>query len=125
MYGKGWRQRVVPLTDRLAREVRCHCRHGGYLFPGKINGHISAEWVGTRISALMPEGWTMHKLRHRYATRGYTATRNLRAVQLALGHASVATNERYTAVTTREVRAVSEAAGKLLIFPPANAEAGA
>ena len=66
--------------------------------------------MGELISALMPDGWTMHKLRHRYASRGYARTRNLRAVQLALGHASVATTERYTMVTSDEVRLVSEAA---------------
>ncbi len=52
----------------------------------------------------------MHKLRHRYASKGYAGTGNIRAVQEALGHASVATTQRYTAVTSREVRAVSEAA---------------
>ncbi|EUA18515.1 phage integrase family protein [Mycobacterium xenopi 3993] len=52
----------------------------------------------------------MHKLRHRYATRGYAGTGNLRAVQEALGHASVATTQRYTAVSAREIRAVAEAA---------------
>ena len=58
----------------------------------------------------MPPGWSAHKLRHRYATRGYAVTRNLRAVQVALGHASVATTQRYTATTEPEVRAVAEAA---------------
>jgi integrase len=125
VHGKGGRQRVVPLTDRLVREIRSYCPHGGFLFPGQVDGHISPEWVGTMISDLMPDGWTMHKLRHRFATRGYAGTGNLRAVQEALGHASVATTQRYTAVSTREVRAVSEAAGKLLIFPAAVPEAGA
>jgi integrase len=110
VHGKGGRQRVVPLTDRLATQIRNHCRRGGYLFPGQIDGHLSAEWVGTVLSRLMPPGWTAHKLRHRFATRGYAGTGNLRAVQEALGHASVATTQRYTAVSTREVRSVTEAA---------------
>jgi len=62
------------------------------------------------ISRLMPDGWSMHKLRHRFATRGYAGTGNLRAVQEALGHASVATTQRYTAISSREVRSVADAA---------------
>lgn len=112
--GKGDKQRIVPITDTLANGVREYQDGGynpdGFLFPGQIDGHVSAGHVGVLISRLMPEGWSMHKLRHRYASRGYAGTRDIRAVQEALGHASVATTQRYTAVTSREVRAVSEAA---------------
>ena len=34
----------------------------------------------------------------RFASRAYRGTRNLRAVQMLLGHASIVTTERYTAV---------------------------
>ena len=37
-------------------------------------------------------------------------TRNLRAVQVLLGHASIATTERYVAVDDSEIRAAMEAA---------------
>ena len=47
----------------------------------------------------------MHTLRARFATRAYRGSRNLRAVQLRLGHASIATTERYTAVDDDEMRA--------------------
>jgi integrase len=70
--GKGDKRRVVPIGDDLALAIRMHCDRG-YLFPGQISGHISDGWVGTVISALMPPGWTMHRLRHRFATHGYTA----------------------------------------------------
>jgi integrase len=107
--GKGDKQRVVPITMRLASHLRGHCR-GGFVFPGQIDGHLSPDRVGRLVSKLMPPGWTMHKLRHRYATRGFNGTHNLLAVQEALGHSSVATTQRYTAVTLVDVRAVSEAA---------------
>lgn len=128
VHGKGGRQRVVPLTDRLATEIRSYCTApcNGFLFPGQIDGHISPAWVGVVISKLMPDGWSMHKLRHRFATRGYAGTRNLRAVQEVLGHASVATTQRYTAVTNDEVRSVSEAAGtQWLGFPAPGLSEGA
>jgi integrase len=108
VHGKGGKQRVVALTESLAAELAALPR--GFAFPGRTDGHISARHCGELISELMPDGWSMHKLRHRYATRGYAGTGNLRAVQEALGHASVATTQRYTAVSTADVRAVSEAA---------------
>jgi integrase len=107
--GKGDRQRLVPLTGSLAGAVRAHARRG-FLFPGQVDGHISANHVGKLLSRLMPPGWSAHKLRHRYASRGFAATGDLLAVQQALGHASVATTQRYVAVSPRSVRAVSEAA---------------
>jgi site-specific recombinase XerC len=58
----------------------------------------------------MPEGYTMHTLRHRFGTRAYRGSRNLRAVQELLGHASIATTERYTAIDDDEIRAAAMAA---------------
>lgn len=113
VHGKGGRQRVVPLTERLAAEIRTFCGDAcnRWLFPGQIDGHLSVYYVGQLVSQLMPPGWSIHKLRHRFASRGYAGTGNLRAVQEALGHASVATTQRYTAVSSRDVRSVSDAAG--------------
>ncbi|WP_097212072.1 MULTISPECIES: tyrosine-type recombinase/integrase [unclassified Rhodococcus (in: high G+C Gram-positive bacteria)] len=115
--GKGDKQRIIPIADDLAELIqRGPGGHTlgrgteGWLFPGAIDGHISAGYVGKLIGDLMPEGWSMHKLRHRFATKAYAGTGNLRAVQEALGHASVATTERYTAVARTEVRAAVLAA---------------
>lgn len=107
--GKGGKQRVVPLTNDLAAELRRYCK-GGFIFPGQIDGHLSPDCVGRLISRLMPPGWTMHKLRHRFATTGYNGTKDLRAVQEALGHSSIATTQLYTAINLTNLRAVSEAA---------------
>jgi site-specific recombinase XerD len=111
VHGKGSKQRVVPITMSLANAIVVGCPRGGFLFPGKIDGHMSPDRVGHLVSKVMPPGWSMHKLRHRFATRGYAGTHNLRAVQEALGHTSVATTQRYTAVSSAEIRLVSEAAG--------------
>jgi integrase len=109
IHGKGGRQRVVPVNTALARRLQAYCP-GGYVFPGNDNGHLSPDCVGRLISRLMPDGWTMHKLRHRFATRGFDGTHNLLAVSEVLGHSSVATTQRYTAITMTDVRAVCDAA---------------
>lgn len=121
VHGKGDKQRVVPINTALAEQIQRgpvwlpeHLRHG-HLFPSVdqwgnvVAKHLSPDRVGRLMSDLMPEGYTAHKLRHRYATRGFAGTKNLRAVQEALGHASVATTQRYVAVSSPEVRAVSVA----------------
>ena len=105
IHGKGGKERIVPLTDSVAQAIMDFCDHG-YLFPGQEDGHLSAMYVGKLISGLMPQSWSMHKLRHRFATKGLRATGNLLAVRDALGHASVATTQIYTKGSRDDVRQV-------------------
>jgi integrase len=109
VHGKGDKQRVVPITDRLAAEIIAFCP-SGYLFPNGVGGHLTPEHVGKCVGRLLPPGWSMHKLRHRFASRGLAGTGDLLAVRDALGHASVATTQLYTAVADGRVRRVCEAA---------------
>jgi integrase/recombinase XerC len=115
--GKGGKQRIVPisagLAELIARGAAGHTEgmpERGWLFPTGYGGHLTAQYVGLVVAAALPDNWTMHTLRHRYASRAYRGTRNLRAVQTLLGHASIATTERYTAVDDSEMRAAMVAA---------------
>jgi integrase/recombinase XerC len=122
VHGKGDKTRTVPISDSLAELIRTGARGHtfympakGYLFPPvdpmvRTERHLTPEHVGILVGEALPEGWSMHKLRHRYATRAYRGTRNLRAVQTLLGHASIATTEHYVAVDDTEVRAAAMAA---------------
>ncbi|EUA33009.1 phage integrase family protein [Mycobacterium xenopi 3993] len=104
------KQRIVPITPSLAAAIRA-ARHAIADTYSRTNRRPHQPRPG-RTPGIAGDAarWSMHKLRHRYATRGYAGTGNLRAVQEALGHASVATTQRYTAVSAREIRAVAEAA---------------
>lgn len=113
VHGKGDKKRLVPISDSLAdgmRQAHALCPAGGWLFPNGVGGHLTAGMVGELVSRALPDRWTMHTLRHRFATRAYRGTRNLRAVQTLLGHSSIATTERYTAVDDDEIRAAAMAA---------------
>ena len=57
----------------------------GWLFPDGAGGLPSPDWVGGLVGKVLPAGYTMHTLRHRFATRAYRGSRNLRAVQTLLG----------------------------------------
>lgn len=105
--GKGGHVRYVPLKDDLARALRA-CGEG-YIFPGNEDGHLSAAHVGVLVRRLLPVHFTMHKLRTRFGTRAYAATRDLRAVQELLGHASPATTQAYIQVPREAMRAAVEA----------------
>ncbi len=107
--GKGGRLRLVPVPDDLAAWIRR--QDPGYLFPGQIDGHLSAGYVSKLISRALPEGVTAHQLRHRYATRAYQlGGRDVRAVQALLGHASLATTQIYVAVEDDAIRRAALAA---------------
>lgn len=107
VHGKGAKDRIIPISDDLAGHIT---NAAGWLFPGRFGGHINPKSVGNIVSELLPDGWSMHTLRHRFATRAYRATRDIRAVQMLLGHASIATTQRYLATSDEEMRAAMLAA---------------
>lgn len=103
VHGKGLRKRVLPLPDDLAVEL-LHAGDG-FLFPSPTGSHLTPHWVGTLVSRALGEGTTMHQLRHLCATEVHEATHDVRLVQVMLGHASLATTQRYLAVDHTHIRA--------------------
>jgi integrase/recombinase XerC len=108
VHGKGDKDRIIPVPDALGN--RLSDLGAGYFFPGKIDGHLSPRHVGILVSRCLPEGWSMHKLRHRAAARWYAVDRDVFVVQELLGHASPATTRVYVAVPKDAARATMEAA---------------
>lgn len=105
--GKGDKVRTIPLDPRL-RDVIVEA--GGWLFPSRSGGHLSADRVGAILRSLLGGPWTAHTLRHRFASRAYAAERDFRAVQELLGHSSVVTTQRYVAVPDGALLAAVRAA---------------
>lgn len=110
--GKGNKSRAIPCPPHIARRIY---NAGGWVFKGGQNGHVSAGWLGKSVSRAFPDGLTAHKIRHRYASVAYEATRDLRAVQELLGHASVATTQVYVAVNAADLVETAAAAWKIAI----------
>lgn len=108
VHGKGGKQRLTPISDALAVVL---LGFGGFVFPGKIDGHLSAGYVSKLLSRGMGEHGTAHRLRHRAGTRWLrTSGGNIRVVQELLGHASVATTQIYTHVGDDQLRSAALAA---------------
>lgn len=109
VHGKGGRLREIPLHPGLAASLRDLC-DGGYAFPGDIDGHLSAKHVGVLAGRALPDGVTLHMLRHRCATVIRKAGYDLLIIRRILGHASVATTQRYVEIPDDAMRAALAAA---------------
>lgn len=107
VHGKGGKERDVPMPAGLERDLRA--LPWGYAFPGDHAGHLSPRWVGTLVARALPPGWTMHKLRHRFATRAYAVDRDVFTVQELLGHASPATTRAYVKIPRASLRSTVDA----------------
>lgn len=106
--GKAGHERIVPITDDLAQQLRRV--RGQWVIESRFGGPVTPRYLGRLVATALPDGWTAHTLRHRFATRAYRATSDIRAVQELLGHASPATTAAYTAVGDDAMRRAAAAA---------------
>jgi len=99
VHGKGGRQRIVPVPTAFATDLTdALSAAAGWLFPGGHEGHLGPERIAELARQALPEGWGLHTCRHRFATTVYARCHDLLVVQRLLGHTSVATTQRYTAI---------------------------
>lgn len=120
--GKGRKQRVVPLgvmaRERLAAylaNVRPELARGKpgsrYFFLGKGGRHLSRQGFWGRLRQMrlragVSREMSPHTLRHAFATHLLEHGADLRAVQMMLGHADIATTQIYTHVARDRLREV-------------------
>jgi integrase/recombinase XerD len=114
VFGKGQKERLVPLSPLLLDELRQYYREvrpGQWLFPGKDRQRPLNAATVQRAShkacrrAGLPR-ITPHTLRHCYATHLLEAGTDLRLIQALLGHHRVGTTAGYTHVTTTGLQRV-------------------
>lgn len=107
--GKGGKVRFVPVTNRrLLVQLRDLV---GWAFPSPAGGHLTPGHVTRLLSEALPDGWTAHTLRHRFATVVYDGTRDLLTLSALLGHARPETTQRYVRLSPDALRAAVAAAG--------------
>jgi integrase/recombinase XerC len=115
--GKGSKTRIVPVLPAVRQAIdACLTLHpdprqDGPLFLGargkRLDPAVAQKVLRTyRRLAGLPEHATPHALRHSFATHLLASGSDLRAIQDLLGHASLSTTQRYTAVDDTALLAV-------------------
>jgi integrase/recombinase XerC len=111
--GKGSKEREVPMSDFAVDAIEAFLREGraalapdgsDALFHNRRGNPFSSRDIRTMVeryggTVLPGRRVTPHTLRHSFATHLLEGGADIRAVQELLGHASVATTQRYTHVS--------------------------
>ncbi len=111
--GKGGKDRVVQFSSKLKKLILDYLGYrktdSPYLFPSKRGEQITRFGISQVFKqwaqrAGLPSNYSIHSLRHTYATNLYKASGyNLRLVQQQLGHSSVSTTSVYSAVVSKDL----------------------
>jgi integrase/recombinase XerC len=129
VFGKGKKERLVPIGSKAVAALRAYApargtlvpeRHGraadrDALFLNAHGGRLTDRSVRRILNARLRRAALMrkvspHSLRHSFATHMLDAGADLRSIQELLGHASLSTTQKYTAVTTRRLLEVYQRA---------------
>ncbi len=118
-FGKGAKERVVPLHDTAVSAIERYLvsgrpelalpRSGDALFLNRKGQRLTRQGFWLRLqrcatAAGIESRITPHMLRHSFATHLLHGGASLRHVQELLGHASISTTQIYTHLTNEHVR---------------------
>jgi site-specific recombinase XerD len=120
VWGKGGKERLVPLSPPAVEAVRRWLdgphdalrvagEPGVALFLNRRGRRLTPRDARRILDHRAPSPTHPHALRHTFATHLLDGGADLRAVQELLGHADLATTQRYTHVSRERLRSVYDA----------------
>ena len=119
VYGKGSKERLVPISPRAIRELNnwfvdrnlMNIKPGeeDYVFLNRRGAHLTRVMILIMIKrqaeiAGIQKNISPHTLRHSFATALLEGGADLRAIQAMLGHESIGTTEIYTHIDMSTLR---------------------
>ena len=119
VFGKGSKERLVPISRRAIQELqfwfddRCHMTikpgEEDYVFLNRYGKHLTRTMILIMIKrqadmAGIQKTISPHTLRHSFATALLEGGADLRIIQALLGHESIGTTEIYTHIDTSMLR---------------------
>jgi integrase/recombinase XerD len=111
--GKGRKDRVLPISDKLLEQIKKYYfayRPQVYLIEGQNKGEAYSETSIEKIFhkylgiVIKNHNFTLHCLRHSYATHLLESGTDMRYIQELLGHKSSKTTEIYTHVSMKNLQ---------------------
>jgi len=121
VYGKGRKERLVPIGDKALRAIKAYfekirvsdINEKKPVFLNKSKRRVSDRAVRRIVDkyihrASLNENISPHSLRHSFATHMLDRGADLRSVQELLGHANLSTTQIYTHVTTDRLKSIYE-----------------
>ena len=103
--GKNNKDRIVTINNNLKKIIQAYINYiqskSDYLFPSERGEQLTRSGIQQIFKkwakkAELPKRFSIHSLRHTYATNLYKASGfNLRLVQKQLGHSSISTTQVY------------------------------
>ena len=116
--GKGDKERIIPVGSRAIEAIRRYLpvreelkseHSGGHLFLSKSGKALDGDQLGILLGRYIrligtEKGFSIHTLRHSFATHLLSRGADLRAIQALLGHANLSTTQIYTHVTLEDVK---------------------
>jgi integrase/recombinase XerD len=116
--GKGGKERLIPLTEKLQRDLKDYLTQIRPQLVKKAEASILINDRGHRPSRVdvwrwlsswsekagFPEPVSPHQFRHGCATALLESGADLRSIQMLLGHSSIQTTQIYTNVSAVKVR---------------------